>query len=115
MRRLRSMAITLSWDRERSGFRSILESTEENYEVLIWHYYQPRSIFLQTIYKRLNDAGFTKNVQTWFNNDNDNKLKLGPGKDQNYVDARTRASWSAPKACARVTFECTATATAQMT
>jgi hypothetical protein len=62
-----------------------LESLQEIYGVLIWHYYQPR-VYFCTIVQTADDAGFTKNVQTWFNNDNDNKLKLGAGKDQNYVD-----------------------------
>jgi hypothetical protein len=90
-----------------------LESPQEIYGVLIWHYYQPR-VYFCTIVQTADDAGFAKNVQTWFNNDNDNKLKLGAGKNQNYV-VRTRASRSVRKACARVTFDSTATATAQMT
>jgi hypothetical protein len=32
------------------------------------------------------DAAFTKNVRTLFNNDHDNTSKLGVGKDLNYVD-----------------------------
>ena len=62
-----------------------LESPQEIYGVLIWHYFQPR-VYFCTIVQTADDAGFTKNVQTWFNNDNGNKLKLGAGKDQNYVD-----------------------------
>jgi len=32
------------------------------------------------------DAGFTKNVRTVFNNDHDNTSALGAGKDMNYVE-----------------------------
>jgi hypothetical protein len=63
-----------------------LASPQEIYGVLIWHYYQPR-VYFCTVVQTADDASFTKNVQTWFNNDTNNKLKLGAGQNQNYVES----------------------------
>jgi hypothetical protein len=62
-----------------------LASPHEIYGVLFWHYYQPR-VYFGVIVQTADDEGFTKNVQTWFNNDAGNKAKQGAGKNLNYVE-----------------------------
>ena len=62
-----------------------LESPNEIYAILIWHYHQPR-VYFDVIVQTADDQAFSKNVQTWFNNDTSNKLGLGAGNDKNYVD-----------------------------
>lgn len=70
------------------GLQSVtidLESTQEIYAVLFWHYFQPR-VYFCVIVQTADDEAFTKNVQTWFNNDITNKAKLGAGKNLNYIE-----------------------------
>jgi len=62
-----------------------LEATNEIYGILFWHYYQPR-VYFGVVVQTADDEGFTKNVQTWFNNDTSNKAKQGAGKNLNYVE-----------------------------
>ena len=56
-----------------------LEAPQEIYGILIWHYFQPR-VYYSVVVQTADDAGFTQNVQTWFNNDTDNKAGQGVGK-----------------------------------
>lgn len=62
-----------------------LETPQEVYGVLFWHYYQPR-VYFSVVVQTADDEAFTKNVQTWFNNDTGNKAKQGAGKNLNYVE-----------------------------
>ena len=38
------------------------------------------------IVQTADDGAFTKNVQTWFNNDTGDKAKQGAGKNMNYIE-----------------------------
>jgi hypothetical protein len=62
-----------------------LAAPHEIYGVLFWHYYQPR-VYFGVIVQTADDEAFTNNVQTWFNNDTNNKAKQGAGKNLNYVE-----------------------------
>jgi hypothetical protein len=62
-----------------------LGAMHEIYAILFWHYYQP-IVYYGVVVQTADDEGFTKNVQTLFNNDRKNQLKLGAGKDLNYVE-----------------------------
>lgn len=62
-----------------------LETTQEVYGILLWHYHQPR-VYFSVIVQTAEDAAFSKGVETWFNNDINNKVKLGAGKNLNYVE-----------------------------
>ena len=54
--------------------------------VLIWHnFFKPR-IYRDVIVQLADDADFTSNVRTVFNNDRDNSSGLGAGKDQDYLE-----------------------------
>jgi hypothetical protein len=58
----------------------------EVYAVLFWHYHKAPRVYFDVIVQMADDAGFTKNVRTIFNNDHDNTSGLGAGKDLNYIE-----------------------------
>ena len=58
----------------------------EIYAVLFWHFHNAPRVYLDVVVQVADDAGFTKNVRTLFNNDHDNTSGLGVGKDMNYVE-----------------------------
>lgn len=62
-----------------------LGAEQEVYAILLWHYYLPR-VYLHNVVQVSNDPSFAKNVATLFNNDLDNKDKLGKGTNKNYVE-----------------------------
>jgi hypothetical protein len=63
-----------------------LGALHEIYAVLFWHYHRAPRVYFDVVVQLADDAGFTKNVRTIFNNDADNTAKLGAGKDMNYVE-----------------------------
>jgi hypothetical protein len=63
-----------------------LGAMHEIYAVLFWHFHKTPRVYFDVIVQLGDDAGFTKNVRTIFNNDHDNTSKLGAGKDMNYVE-----------------------------
>lgn len=64
--------------------------------VVIWHFYKNATIYNDVIVRVADDAAFTTNVRTLFNNDHDNSAKMGAGGDKAFytrwwgeiVDAR---------------------------
>jgi hypothetical protein len=58
----------------------------EVYAVLFWHFHKTARVYFDVIVQLADDADFTRNVHTIFNNDNDNSAGLGAGKDLNYVE-----------------------------
>jgi hypothetical protein len=63
-----------------------LEAPYEIYAILFWHFHKTARVYLDVVVQVADDADFTKNVHTLFNNDNDNSAGLGAGKDMNYVE-----------------------------
>jgi hypothetical protein len=63
-----------------------LGAPHEVYAVLFWHFHRTARVYLDVIVQLADDAAFTKNVRTIFNNDNDNSSGLGAGSDMNYVE-----------------------------
>jgi hypothetical protein len=63
-----------------------LGAPHEIYAVLFWHFHKTPRVYLDVVVQLADDAGFTKNVRTVFNNDNDNTSGLGTGTDMNYVE-----------------------------
>ncbi len=49
--------------------------------VVVWHYYKNPVIYNDVIVRLADDAAFSQNVRTLFNNDHDNSAGLGRGKD----------------------------------
>jgi hypothetical protein len=54
--------------------------------LLIWHAHNTAQIYHDVIVQLADDADFTSNVRTVFNNDYDNSTGLGVGKDKEYVE-----------------------------
>jgi hypothetical protein len=63
-----------------------LGAPHDIYAILFWHFHKTARVYLDVIVQVADDADFTKNVRTLFNNDNDNSAGLGAGKDMNYVE-----------------------------
>lgn len=63
-----------------------LAAPQEIYGILVWHYFQPR-VYYAVVVQTADDAAFTQNLQTWFNNDTDNKAGQGVGKNLNYIES----------------------------
>lgn len=61
-----------------------LEQDAEIFAVLVWHCYSEHSIFFDVVAQVSPDPDFQREVTTIFNNDTDNTLGLGIGKDQHY-------------------------------
>jgi hypothetical protein len=56
------------------------------YAILFWHFHKTARVYLDVVVQVADDADFTKNVRTLFNNDDDNSSGLGKGSDMNYVE-----------------------------
>jgi hypothetical protein len=56
------------------------------YALVVWHYHMQARVYYDVIVQVADDAKFTKNVNTIFNNDSDNSSGLGKGKDMHYVE-----------------------------
>lgn len=63
-----------------------LGAMHEIYAVVFWHFHKTPRVYFDVIVQLADDAGFTKNVRTIFNNDHDNTSRMGAGKDMNYVE-----------------------------
>ncbi|MBN2269001.1 MAG: hypothetical protein JXN61_00205 [Sedimentisphaerales bacterium] len=63
-----------------------LEAVHDIYAVVVWHYHKQSRVYFDVVVQVADDADFTKNVKTIFNNDIDNSAGLGAGKDKNYVE-----------------------------
>jgi hypothetical protein len=63
-----------------------LGAPHEVYAILLWHFHNTARAYLDVVVQVADDADFTKNVRTLFNNDHDNTSGLGAGKDMNYVE-----------------------------
>jgi len=56
------------------------------YAVLVWHYHKQPRVYYDVIVQVADDANFTSNVSTLYNNDLDNSAKMGIGSDNHYVE-----------------------------
>jgi hypothetical protein len=56
------------------------------YAILLWHYHKQPRVYYDVIVQVADDANFTSNVSTLYNNDLDNSAKLGTGEDNHYVE-----------------------------
>lgn len=54
------------------------------YAIVVWHYHMNARIYHDVVVQIADDADFTKNVKTVFNNDHDNTSGLGRGEDKEY-------------------------------
>jgi hypothetical protein len=54
--------------------------------ILIWHYHSQARVYRDVIVQISDDPAFSNGVVTLFNNDHDNTLGLGAGKDKEYIE-----------------------------
>ncbi len=63
-----------------------LEAKSTIYAIVIWHFHKQPRVYYDVLVQVSDDPNFVKNVTTVFNNDIDNSLGLGVGKDMHYVE-----------------------------
>ncbi len=63
-----------------------LGSPNEIFAIVIWHAHNTAKVYHDVIVQFADDAAFTQNVRTIFNNDQDNSSKLGAGKDREFFE-----------------------------
>jgi hypothetical protein len=63
-----------------------LGQPSEIYAVLVWHFHAADRVYFDFVVQVADDAEFTKNVQTLYNNDHDNSSGLGVGTDKEYIE-----------------------------
>ncbi len=63
-----------------------LKRTCRVHAVYLWHYFQEARSYHDVVVQVADDAKFLKDVRTVFNNDQDNSLKFGVGRDRPYIE-----------------------------
>ena len=63
-----------------------LEGEYNMYAIVVWHYHKQARVYFDVVVQVADDADFITNVQTIFNNDIDNSIGLGVGKDKHYTE-----------------------------
>jgi hypothetical protein len=63
-----------------------LEKECRIYAILIWHFFREARSYHDVVVQVADDAKFTENVRTVYNNDQDNSSKLGLGKSRAYIE-----------------------------
>lgn len=56
------------------------------YAIVAWHFHKQPRVYYDVIVQVADDANFTQNVATLYNNDLDNSAKMGVGADNHYVE-----------------------------
>ena len=56
------------------------------YAIFVWHYFREARSYNDVIIQVADDAKFTKNVRTIYNNDQDNSSHKGIGKDRPWIE-----------------------------
>jgi len=56
------------------------------YAILAWHFHKQPRVYYDVIVQVADDANFTSNVATLYNNDLDNSAKMGTGADNHFVE-----------------------------
>lgn len=55
--------------------------------LVVWHYHSEGRAYHDVVVQVSRDPAFTRDTVTLFNNDHDNTLRLGPGRDRPYVES----------------------------
>jgi len=63
-----------------------LEAEHNIYAIVVWHYHKEPRVYFDVVVQVASNPDFTTNVTTVFNNDIDNSLGLGVGKDMHYIE-----------------------------
>ncbi len=65
-----------------------LEAEHEIHGIWVWHYHRQERAYLSVVVQISNDEDFLSDVTTVFNNDYENALGLGRGRDRPYLESR---------------------------
>lgn len=63
-----------------------LGAVHELYAIVIWHFHANQRVYFDVVVQVSDDAEFKKDVNTVFNNDDDNSSGLGVGQNNEYVE-----------------------------
>lgn len=63
-----------------------LEKSADLYAIVVWHYHAEGRVYHAVVAQVSDDPTFKQNVTTVFNNDFDNTLGFGAGKNLEYID-----------------------------
>ncbi len=63
-----------------------LKQRSEIYAIVVWHRHDQPRVYHDVVVQVADDKDFVKNVKTVFNNDRDNSLGLGVGKNREYFE-----------------------------
>jgi hypothetical protein len=63
-----------------------LGKSAEIYAVLLWHFHSQARVYFDVVAQVSDDPKFEKDVTTIFNNDANNELGLGAGKELDYIE-----------------------------
>lgn len=63
-----------------------LEKPSRIYAIFLWHYFREARSYHDVVIQVADDAKFTKNVKTIYNNDQDNSLRKGVGRSRPYIE-----------------------------
>ena len=61
-------------------------SPQEIFAVVVWHAHNTAKVYHAVIFQLADDEDFTKNVQTFFNNDQENTAGMGVGTDREFFE-----------------------------
>lgn len=64
-----------------------LEQEATIYAVIVWHAHNTWQVYHDVVVQVADDADFTQNVKTVYNNDQDNSSGLGVGTDKEYFES----------------------------
>ncbi len=64
-----------------------LGSPQEIYAIVVWHAHESPKVYHDVIIRVADDAAFTDNIRTLFNNDTDNSSNLGAGTNREYFES----------------------------
>jgi hypothetical protein len=56
------------------------------YALIVWHFHSQARVYFDVVAQVSDDPAFSKGVTTIFNNDANNELGLGAGKDRDYIE-----------------------------
>lgn len=63
-----------------------LGAPHDLWALALWHFHEGERVYFDVVIQIADDAAFTKNVRTVFNNDHDDSSGLGAGEDLEYLD-----------------------------
>lgn len=63
-----------------------LEAPAKLAAIVVWHFHAQARVYHDVVVQVADDAAFTQNVRTIYNNDHDNSAGLGAGQDLAYVE-----------------------------